>query len=129
MEIFITTVLQNITISTLNTHRKTFLMPAAKGAGGMNVYYPYRFQLPYESVAALSQVKSGSGCNFLGYYMYHGGTHPRGKTVPYMNECDVPKFSYDYQAPLGEFGQVRLSYHQLMLQLCLSGVYLRNYVC
>ena len=84
--------------------------------GGMNVYYPYRFQLPYESVAALSQVKSGSGCNFLGYYMYHGGTHPKGKTVPYMNECDVPKFSYDYQAPLGEFGQVRLSYHQLKLQ-------------
>lgn len=82
----------------------------------MNVYYPYRFQLPYESVAALSQVKSGSGCNFLGYYMYHGGTHPKGKTVPYMNECDVPKFSYDYQAPLGEFGQVRLSYHQLKLQ-------------
>lgn len=84
--------------------------------GGMNVYYPYRFQLPYESVAALSQVKTGSGCNFLGYYMYHGGTHPKGKKVPYLNECAVPKFSYDYQAPLGEFGQVRLSFHQLKLQ-------------
>ena len=84
--------------------------------GGMNVYYPYRFQLPYESVGALAQVKTGSGCNFLGYYMYHGGTHPHGKITPYLNECDVPKFSYDYQAPLGEFGQVRPSFHQLKLQ-------------
>lgn len=84
--------------------------------GGMNVYYPYRFQLPYESVGALAQVKAGSGCNFLGYYMYHGGTNPKGKKVPYLNECAVPKFSYDYQAPLGEFGQVRKSFHQLKLQ-------------
>ena len=84
--------------------------------GGMNVYYPYRFQLPYESVGALAQVKVGSGCNFLGYYMYHGGTHPKGKKVEFLNECAVPKFSYDYQAALGEFGQVRPSYHQLKLQ-------------
>ncbi len=84
--------------------------------GGMNVYYPYRFQLPMESVGALAQVKAGSGCNFLGYYMYHGGTHPKGKRTPYLNECAVPKFSYDYQAPLGEFGQVRDSYHGLKLQ-------------
>lgn len=84
--------------------------------GGMNVYYPYRFQLPMESVGALAQVKAGSGCNFLGYYMYHGGTHPKGKKVPYLNECAVPKFSYDYQAPLGEFGQVRPSYHWLKEQ-------------
>jgi len=84
--------------------------------GGMNVYYPYRFQLPYESVGALAQVKAGSGCNFLGYYMYHGGTHPKGKRTPYLNEGAVPKFSYDYQAPLGEFGQVRDSFHQLKMQ-------------
>ena len=24
-------------------------------------------------------VKLGSGCNLLGYYMYHGGTNPEGK--------------------------------------------------
>lgn len=86
--------------------------------GGMNVYYPYRFQLPYESVGALAQVKVGSGCNFLGYYMYHGGTHPKGKRVPYLNECAVPKFSYDYQAAIGEFGQVRKSFHQLNFSIC-----------
>lgn len=84
--------------------------------GGMNVYYPYRFQLPYESVGALAQVKAGSGCNFLGYYMYHGGTHAKGKLTPYMNECALPKFSYDYQAAIGEFGQIRKSYRQLKLQ-------------
>ena len=31
----------------------------------------------------------------------------------YMNECESPKISYDYQAALGEFGQVRESYQRL----------------
>jgi len=84
--------------------------------GGMNVYYKYRFQLPFESVGAMAQVKVGSGCNFLGYYMYHGGTNPKGKLTPYLNENAVPKFSYDYQAAVGEFGQIRKSYKQLKLQ-------------
>lgn len=83
--------------------------------GGMNVYYKYRFQLPYESVGAMSMVKVASGCNFLGYYMYHGGTNPKGKLTPYLNENAVPKFSYDYQAAIGEFGQIRKSYQQLKL--------------
>ncbi len=48
--------------------------------------------------------------------MYHGGTHPYRKKLPWLYECAVPKFSYDYQAPLGEFGQVRKSFHQLKLQ-------------
>ncbi len=84
--------------------------------GGMTVFYQYRFQLPFESVSAMSAVKVAGGCNFLGYYMYHGGTNPSGKRVPYLNENAVPKFSYDYQAPLGEFGQVRESYKRLKLQ-------------
>ncbi len=81
--------------------------------GGMTVFYAYRFSLPFESVAAMTNVKVAGGCNFLGYYMYHGGTNPTGKTVPFLNEHNTPKFSYDFQAPLGEFGQTRLSYHLL----------------
>ena len=82
------------------------------GAGMMCCYY-YRFIYPYRSVDALANIKLGSGCNFLGYYMFHGGTNPIGKHGAYLNESQVPKRSYDYQAALGEFGQIRESYSRL----------------
>ncbi len=80
---------------------------------GMTCCYYYRFVYPYRSVDALANIKMGSGCNFLGYYMFHGGTNPIGKHGTYLNEAQVPKISYDYQAALGEFGQVRESYSRL----------------
>ena len=81
--------------------------------GGMMCCYYYRFVYPYKSVDALANIKLGSGCNFLGYYMFHGGTNPLGKNGAYLNESQVPKISYDYQAALGEFGQIRESYSRL----------------
>ena len=81
--------------------------------GGMMCCYYYRFVYPYKSVDALANIKLGSGCNFLGYYMFQGGTNPIGKNGTYLNESQVPKLSYDYQAALGEFGQVRESYSRL----------------
>jgi len=83
--------------------------------GGMTVFYKYRFIVPPESVKAMSIVKVASGANFIGYYMFHGGSNPRGYTNIYLNEHAVPKISYDFQAPLGEFGQVRKSYKTLKL--------------
>jgi hypothetical protein len=84
--------------------------------GGMNVSYNYRFVVPGESVPAMSIIKTAGGCNFIGYYMFHGGLNPKGKKNTYLNEHSTPKISYDYQAPLGEFGQVRESYKNLKLQ-------------
>ena len=81
--------------------------------GGMMCCYSYRFVYPYKSVDALANIKLGSGCNFIGYYMFHGGTNPLGKRGQYLNESQVSKRSYDYQAALGEFGQVRESYSRL----------------
>ncbi|MCI9224828.1 MAG: beta-galactosidase [Acutalibacter sp.] len=83
--------------------------------GGMMCSYNYRFQLPYKSVDAMAAVKLASGCNFLGYYMYQGGSNPIGKNGQYLNESQVCKISYDYQAALGEFGQVRESYRRTKL--------------
>lgn len=83
--------------------------------GGMFNSYQYRFVLPFESVDALANVKLGSGCNFLGYYMYRGGTNPLGENVPFLNENYTPKRSYDFQAPIGENGQPRTSYFRLKL--------------
>ncbi|MBQ9325508.1 MAG: beta-galactosidase [Clostridia bacterium] len=82
------------------------------GAGMMCCYY-YRFIYPYKSVDALANIKLGSGCNFLGYYMFQGGTNPLACNGTYLNESQVPKHSYDYQAALGEFGQIRESYQRL----------------
>ena len=81
--------------------------------GGMMCCYYYRFIYPYKSVDALANIKLGSGCNWLGYYMFQGGTNPIGKNGTYLNEAQVPKISYDYQAALGEFGQLRESYSRL----------------
>lgn len=81
--------------------------------GGMTCSYYYRFQLPFKSIDAMANIKIASGCNFLGYYMFQGGSNPLGKYGTFMNESQVPRISYDYQAALGEFGQVRESYRRL----------------
>lgn len=81
--------------------------------GGMMCSYNYRFQLPYKSVDAMANIKLASGCNFLGYYMFQGGSNPTGKHGSFMNETHVSKICYDYQAALGEFGQERESYQRL----------------
>ncbi len=81
--------------------------------GGMTCYYYYRFRFPYKSVDAMANIKIASGCNFWGYYMFQGGSNPVGKYGAFLNEGQTPKISYDYQAALGEFGQVRESYRRL----------------
>lgn len=83
--------------------------------GGMACCYNYRFVLPPESVDAMANIKLGSGCNLLGYYMYRGGTTPTGERTPFLNEAQVPKRSYDYQAVLSEYGLPRRSYFRLRL--------------
>ena len=80
--------------------------------GGMFNSYRYRFRLPWRSVDAMANIKLGSGCTMLGYYMFHGGTNPLG-VHGFLNEGQVPQRSYDFQAPLGEFGQMRESYRRL----------------
>jgi hypothetical protein len=85
-------------------------------AGGMTPFYKYRFQFPYNSVPAMSIIKVAEGCNFLGYYMFHGGSNPKGKRNPFTNDKATPKISYDFNAMIGEFGQVRESYKRTKLQ-------------
>ena len=88
--------------------------------GGMMTSYHRRVYLYPEDAYSLAVVKLGSGSNLLGYYMYHGGTNPEGKTylnemqrTPYTNWNDLPVKTYDFQAPLGEFGQKNPHYYTL----------------
>lgn len=92
---------------------ESFPYACCEMGGGMTCFYNYRFQFPYESVDAMANIKLAGGCNFLGYYMYRGGSNPRGERTPYLNEHQCPKISYDYQAAIGEYGQLRPSYHRL----------------
>src|SRR5690606_1440651 len=81
-------------------------------AGGMQVSYTARPNVSAESIEAMTLVKLASGSNLLGYYMYHGGSNPEGKRG-YLNEYGLPKITYDYQSPLGEFGRVGKSYDRI----------------
>jgi hypothetical protein len=81
-------------------------------AGGMQVSYSARPYVPAASIEAMTLVKLASGSNLLGYYMYHGGSNPVGKKG-YLNEYGLPKITYDYQSPLGEFGRVSESYDRI----------------
>jgi hypothetical protein len=75
--------------------------------GGMACFYGYRFRLPPAAVEAMAVIKAASGCNWLGYYMFQGGTNPTGASGAFLNEHALPKLSYDYQAAIGEWGQLR----------------------
>ena len=86
--------------------------------GGMHVSYHRRVVVEPNDIGSLALAKIASGNNLQGYYMYHGGTNPEGFTT--LNETqatgywnDVPVKTYDFQAPLGEYGQIRPHYHIL----------------
>jgi beta-galactosidase len=80
--------------------------------GGIQITYNHRPVVPPECVQAMAIVALGSGTNWLGYYMYHGGSNPVGKRS-YLNEFTAPRISYDFQAPIREYGQLNQSYHYL----------------
>ena len=89
--------------------------------GGSQVTHHRRPCIDGMDIYALALVKLGSGNNLPGYYMYHGGTNQIGtcstfqesKETGYPN--DVPILSYDFQAPLSEYGEVREQYRLLHL--------------
>lgn len=105
----------------------------AELGGGVQIS---RFRRPIitdKDTGALSMCKLGSGMNLFGYYIFHGGRNPIGKHT-FMNEyrgrdlmpgwtSDVPEISYDFQAPIDEFGKIRPSYKEIKLM----GLMLRDF--
>jgi len=88
------------------------------GGGMMNSYHR-RILVDPKDVEATTLIKLGSGSTLLGYYMYHGGVNPEGKLTTLMESQDtgywndMPVKNYDFQAPLGQYGQIREQYHLL----------------
>jgi hypothetical protein len=102
------------------TYRGTPFLTAEVGDGIEDTYFR-RPVVSADDVAAIAPVMLGSGANLLGYYMFHGGRNPDGGAITLQESqrtsypTDVPVKSYDFQAPLGEFGQQRESLRKLKL--------------
>lgn len=96
--------------------------------GGMPVSYHRRVHLFTGDIVVSSLVKLGVGNSLPGYYIYHGGANPdaRFSTLNESQETgypnDMPAKTYDFDAPLGEYGQIREHYHALRrLNLFIRG--------
>ncbi len=87
----------------------------AEIGGGIQDTYHRRPVVSAEDIAAMAPVMLGSGVNGYGTYMMVGGEDPQGKLSTLQESqatgypTDVPVKSYDFQAPIGEFGQERRS--------------------
>ena len=87
----------------------------AEIGGGTQDTYHRRPVIHPDDIGAMFPVMLGSGVNLYGTYMFHGGENPEGKLTTleesqatgYPN--DLPIRSYDFQAPLGAYGQERAS--------------------
>ncbi|MET0392995.1 MAG: beta-galactosidase [Chitinophagaceae bacterium] len=88
---------------------------SAEIGSGIMITNSKRPEVPFNSIAPLMVRNIGSGSNGIGYYMFHGGSTPV-QNGQFMSEepGELPKISYDFQAPIGEFGQVRPSYKDLV---------------
>ncbi len=91
----------------------------AELGGGNEVTYHRRPVIQPDDIASMMPVMLGSGVNLYGTYMFQGGENPDGKLTTLQESQatnypnDVPIKSYDFQAPLGEFGQERESLKKL----------------
>lgn len=93
----------------------------AELGGGVQVSHRRRPWLKPEDTAAMAFSKLAGGCNMLGFYMYHGGTNPKGKLSSLQESMavgsfyDVPELSYDFQAPIREYGQISETFRELKI--------------
>ncbi|HEY8026895.1 MAG TPA: beta-galactosidase [Burkholderiaceae bacterium] len=84
----------------------------AEYGAGLPAMYRRRTLVTPDDIASMLPVQLGSGLNMVGYYMFHGGRNPTGRTSLEESSLsggynDTPKISYDFQAPLGPDGQQR----------------------
>lgn len=87
--------------------------------GGMPPSYHRRINFDPRDIEALALCQLGSGSSLMGYYMYHGGVNPEGKLSTMQESSatgypnDLPVKNYDFNAPLGSYGQKNLQYFWL----------------
>lgn len=93
----------------------------AELGGGIQVTSHRRPVAEGRDLGAMSIAKLGSGAALLGYYMYHGGSNPKGKlstlqeshATGYAN--DLPEINYDFNAPIRQYGTISDAYREARL--------------
>lgn len=97
------------------------LYPAAtcELGGGMATAYQRRPLLSGRDIAAVAHNKIGNGSGWQGYYMFAGGMNPgdnleESQATGYPN--DLPRFDYDFHAPIGATGRLAESFSHLRRQ-------------
>ena len=93
---------------------------AEMGAGIQVTHHRRPIILP-QDVFGLAITKTGAGANLMGYYMFHGGINAIGKlstlqeskATKYPN--DYPIINYDFQSPIGQWGDIKPSYNYFKL--------------
>lgn len=88
-------------------------------AGGMATAYQRRPWPRGLDVAAVAHNKIGNGSAWQGYYMFAGGMNPgdglqESQATGYPN--DLPRFDYDFHAPIGASGRLASSFAALRKQ-------------
>jgi hypothetical protein len=114
---------QNGALPTGNAANFTLDTPfmTAEMGGGMQVTYHRRPVVSADDIAAMAPVMLGSGVNLYGSYVYQGGENPDGKLTTLQESLathapnDLPVKTYDFEAPLGEFGDERASLMKMKL--------------
>lgn len=84
----------------------------AELGGGLQVTKHRRPVCHGKDIGGMTLTKLGSGVALLGYYMYHGGSNPKGKfstlqesrATGYLN--DLPEINYDFNAPIRQYGTI-----------------------
>lgn len=96
-----------------------FMYAGCELGGGVQVCEHRRPIISSRDVYAISFIHLAQGVNMPGYYMYHGGRNQTGgeyqesRKTGYPNNCPIS--SYDFQAPISEYGYLRPSYYRLKL--------------
>lgn len=91
----------------------------AELGGGLQVTEHRRPVATGKDIGAMSLAKLGSGVALLGYYMYHGGSNPKGKlsalqesrATGYQN--NLPEINYDFNAPIRQYGTISDNYKEI----------------
>jgi len=92
--------------------------------GGNQVTYHRRPVISGDDIGAMFPVMLGSGVNLYGTYMFQGGQNPEGKLTTLQESQgtgypnDLPIKSYDFEAPLSQFGEERASLRKMKLYQC-----------
>lgn len=93
----------------------------AELGGGLQVTGHRRPVASGADIGAMSLTKLASGVALLGYYMYHGGSNPKGKLSTLQESCatgyanDLPEINYDFNAPIRQYGTISDNYREIKL--------------